>query len=728
MDRILNEHRGRRLDYGQQEAKLAAQAEGLTFRGWFFGLVSCILLSAVVMYWDNILRQTATSLNLLAPQSVFLLLFFIVVFNMGLARLSGWFRLTRQDLALIFCMTILCNPLPGFGFMSYLLAAQMGPLYLASPENQWKDSVLPYLPAELTAHDPVDPASTDPRPVEWFYQGLPHIEEGVGGFWANFTAIPWGTLIGPYAWWCLALVFMLGLFFALSGLLHRTWSERERLPFPVIQVPEQMMDGFFPGALGSERKPFFLDRMALWGIGICFLLHSWNFLPNYVSKWPAIPLHIYHIDGTYLTEVPWRYMWPFPFKIIPSVIGFMYLVSIEVSFSMWFFFAVALKILQVIACGWFGVADNGWAFMWQRNGTQGCFFNIGVGALFAMVLAGFFMARSHLWQSLKQALGLEPQERDPLSLSPRVLWAVLAVCFLGGVGWLVYFRVSVAWAVFAVVVLTLISVGVARMVAEGGVMYIKCLSSPTDLMVATFSPAQIGSQNLVVTGMWGKVFEFDFYRMAPMITVMGALHTAALARMKPRWLLAGLSAALLLSFVVNFFSCHYTAYTHPGGATDLGWAFNSWPKGFYGEQAAWSREIKHWETLQKEREESGAAITAAEVPTVARTDWRRLSWLGVGATVMWLFLFARTRIFWWPHPLGIVLWMGFQGIYSMWFSYFLGWLIKLLLVRFGGQRQFLRWRRFFVGLIVGEALAVIFWIFFAWFMGKTGSVYSLEYN
>jgi hypothetical protein len=216
--------------------------------------------------------------------------------------------------------------------------------------------------------------------------------------------------------------------------------------------------------------------------------------------------------------------------------------------------------------------------------------------------------------------------------------------------------------------------------------------------------------------------------MAPMITVMGALHTAALARMKPRWLLAGLSAALLVSFVVNFFSCHYTAYAHPGGATDLGWAFNAWPKSFYGEQASWSREIKHWETLQKEREESGATIATAEVPAVARTDWRRLSWLGVGAVVMWLFLFARTRIFWWPHPLGIVLWMGFQGIYSMWFSYFLGWLIKYLLVRFGGQRQFLAWRRFFVGLIVGEALAVIFWIFFAWFMGKTGSVYSLEYN
>jgi len=216
--------------------------------------------------------------------------------------------------------------------------------------------------------------------------------------------------------------------------------------------------------------------------------------------------------------------------------------------------------------------------------------------------------------------------------------------------------------------------------------------------------------------------------MAPMITVMGALHAGAQARMKPRALLAGLSAALLVTFVVSFFSAHHMAYTHPGGANDLGWVFNYWPKWYFGEQAATVRELRHWEKKKQEHAEAGEPIPASEVPAAARTNWRRIGWMGAGAAVMFLFLFLRTRIFWWPHPIGYVLWMGFQSIYAMWFSYFLGWLAKFLLVRFGGQRQFLRWRRFFVGLIIGEALAVVFWIFVAWYCNKTGTVYDLQYN
>ena len=627
---------------------------------------------------------------------------------------------------MIFCMIVLINPLPAVGFMSYLMAAQMGPQYFARPENNWKEDLLPLIPPELSAHDPADALSADPRPVEWFYHGLPNVSESMV---ENFQAIPWGHLAGPYAWWCLALLFMLGLFFALSGLLHPVWSERERLPFPVIQVPEQMMDGFFPQARGEGmERPFFLDRMALWGIGITFALHGWNYYANYADNWPSVPMHITHIDWTYLTETPWRYMQPFMFKIFPSVIGFMYLVSLEVSFSMWFFFAVVLKICSMIACGTFGLADNGWAFMWAREGAHGMFFNQGVGALFAIVLAGLFMARQHLWTTLKQAVGAMPEDRSPFRLSSRTLWGMLLLCFLGAVAWLCHFRVSLHWAILAVLILTLISVGAARLVAEGGVMYIKCFATPQELMQVVFTPAAIGSQNLIVTGVWGKVFEFDFYRMAPMINIIGALHAGTQSRTKPRWLLAGLGSALLLTFVVGFFSANYMVYTTPGGARSLGWVFNYWPNWFYGEQTGNIRQIKHWEELKRQSAETGAPIPKSEVPAVARTNWTRIGWMGVGGAVMFFFLFMRTRVFWWPHPIGYVLWMGFQGIYAMWFSYFLGWLAKFLLVRFGGQKQFLRWRRFFVGLIVGEALAIVFWIIVAWIMDHHGSVYRLDYN
>jgi hypothetical protein len=49
----------------------------------------------------------------------------------------------------------------------------------------------------------------------------------------------------------------------------------------------------------------------------------------------------------------------------------------------------------------------------------------------------------------------------------------------------------------------------------------------------------MGAKNMVVTGLWGKVFEFDYYRMSPMINIIGSLHLSARAKMKPTVLLAG---------------------------------------------------------------------------------------------------------------------------------------------------------------------------------------------
>jgi len=74
------------------------------------------------------------------------------------------------------------------------------------------------------------------------------------------------------------------------------------------------------------------------------------------------------------------------------------------------------------------------------------------------------------------------------------------------------------------------------------------------------------------------------------------------------------------------------------------------------------------------------------------------------------------------------MWMGMQSVTSLWFSYFLGWLIKFLVVKFGGQSVYLSLRRFMLGIIIGEALAVIFWTIIAWYTGVNGGTYSLEYN
>jgi hypothetical protein len=82
-----------------------------------------------------------------------------------------------------------------------------------------------------------------------------------------------------------------------------------------------------------------------------------------------------------------------------------------------------------------------------------------------------------------------------------------------------------------------------------------------------------------------------------------------------------------------------------------------------------------------------------------------------GAVVTALCSFLRLRYDAWPlHPVGFLLVYGW-GINRMWFSIFLGWLLKVLVVKYGGAKMLRNIRPFFLGMILGEAGGGLTWTF-----------------
>ena len=62
----------------------------------------------------------------------------------------------------------------------------------------------------------------------------------------------------------------------------------------------------------------------------------------------------------------------------------------------------------------------------------------------------------------------------------------------------------------------------------------------------------------------------------------------------------------------------------------------------------------------------------------------------------------RTRFAWWPlHPVGYLV-AGSFGLFRLWLPIFVTWLIKSLLLRYGGMSAYQKARPFFFGLIMGE--------------------------
>ena len=69
----------------------------------------------------------------------------------------------------------------------------------------------------------------------------------------------------------------------------------------------------------------------------------------------------------------------------------------------------------------------------------------------------------------------------------------------------------------------------------------------------------------------------------------------------------------------------------------------------------------------------------------------------------------RGAFLWWPfHPVGYALAVSYAMDY-FWFAFFVSWLIKALIVRFGGMKAHNTAIPFFLGLILGDYVTGSLW-------------------
>lgn len=98
------------------------------------------------------------------------------------------------------------------------------------------------------------------------------------------------------------------------------------------------------------------------------------------------------------------------------------------------------------------------------------------------------------------------------------------------------------------------------------------------------------------------------------------------------------------------------------------------------------------------------------VSTPSAPDHMATAYLGLGFVACLLLSWLRLKFLWWPlHPLGYAVGFSRRTIDWMWFSIFLGWLIKLIIIRAGGLPAYRKLMPFFLGMILGEfAMGVLF--------------------
>ena len=102
-------------------------------------------------------------------------------------------------------------------------------------------------------------------------------------------------------------------------------------------------------------------------------------------------------------------------------------------------------------------------------------------------------------------------------------------------------------------------------------------------------------------------------------------------------------------------------------------------------------------------------------------NWGGWLFTGIGGLIQALLAIARARLAWWPlHPLGFAI-STFFIMTFVWFSVFVAWAIKSVILKHGGPSLYWAARPFFQSLILGQISVSGLWLLIDGFTGVEGN-------
>ncbi|PQV64218.1 hypothetical protein B1R32_10662 [Abditibacterium utsteinense] len=659
---------------------------GVTPRAALLSLLLAAWFGYIVPIIDLQLMNTKLGAGHFPVGGIAVLLFLLVVLNPLLGLFSKKLAFTRNEVLVVYITTLFSCLLPGMGSESFFVAHSIGAFYYATPENQWLSFLQPYLKpwfsAALSGGHGYDEASRAAI-GDWYL--------GNGG-----TNMFWGVWITPLLAWSSLVIASYAMVGCFSVMLRAQWGQYEALSYPLLRLPLEMT----ADADASERpilREFFSNRLMWIGLVAAFFINFVNGLNVYFPDVPPIPLTF--PLGDLFTESPWNQMAPMALIVTPIFVAVTFLLTAEMSFSLWA--GLAIFQIQYILAYYAGFTYGTLPAALGHSGdgvarTFTAFQQVGGYLAYSGVL--LWTARKHFALIARRAFGRQkaaPDEADePLSY-PVAFWGFL-LSFAFVVGWscLAGMRADVAIALWILYLVTVIVL--SRAVIEGGVMFINQGWVPLGSLSQLFGAGTGHWMNAgsIVPGTFLQVSFFQDMRAFIMPQFLHSFKLAQERNIAARRLMALIAAAMLVSMAVGLFVKVKMGYV-AGGLTIHPWFSIVAPQ--YPAQNA--------QTLLRGTQSA---------------DLNNWVWLGMGALATFGMVIARSRFAWFPmHPLGYLLALTAPTQRAC-FSFFLGWFIKTTITRFGGHDSYKKCVPLALGVILGESTSFIFWLLIDFWQGRTG--------
>jgi hypothetical protein len=630
---------------------------------------------------DVYMGQTYMVGNFLPISVIGLLTVLVMVVSPLLHRISPRYRLRPAELAVIVALPLAACVVPGSGFLRSFTPAMMLPIHYEKTQPSWqKNQVLSFVPEGLIVK------VTDPKDEEAvlgsFLQG-----KGTTTQHISLQDVPWNAWMPVLKRWVpFFLVFMIALI-GLSVVFHRQWSTHEHLVYPVAEFVKLLTGGD-----DKHAYPAILRRRVFWyAFSPVLLLH----LVNGFQAWRPSSIAIPHmVDITPIKEL-------FPMLSEGFGSGFLWKTQIYFSIVAFAYFLPSDIALSLGLAAFMTAVFSGLLLTYGINATyewigageiQGLMF----GAYLAMFVMILYSGRAYYARVLAASFTLRGGQS---AVEPVAVWGCRIFLFGSVVAAFIMHAMGLPWlyAVLMLLLFVILFSCMSRACAETGLVFMQPSWQAAGVLVGLMGSAALGPEVLAVAALLCVVISID-PREAMMPYIVNALRIGENAGVKRSRLAPLMTATLVIGLIGGLAMVLWLQYDRGVGLND-GWATSAVPRMGLG---LLDTQI----TLLKANNVFDQVCASNWLDRLSLLQPKRsfMQFLGLGFALFTVFAILRMRFSGWPlHPILFLAWFTFPAAAFSW-SFFVGWAVKAVVVKFGGGNTYQSGKALMVGVIAGDLM------------------------
>jgi len=633
----------------EHKLKPRKRNSGVTLRS----IIITVILVPLNYYWVIVGETEMGGGTYMLPSlvvpfyNVVFCLFIVICLKFLLEKLLKVSLLSQGELLTIYILLSSACALCSVNMMTALMETLGHASWFATPENEWEDLFIRYLPNWLSVQDK--------HILRGYYEGESTLyePEHIKSWLA--PALNWSAFV-----FALVLVML-----CINAILRKQWTERERLSYPIIKLPL---------GITSAEDNFFASKLTWIGFAVAGTITMMNALSFLYPSIPSIPIHRRGI-GHLFTEKPMSAIRTggFNLSFYPFALGFSFLMPLELAFSCWFFYLVGkLELIFNSITGWNPLGGiPGWSSAPEfPYGVERAF-----GASASLIIFMLWNGRRHLKDVILRILGRWPVEDSHEAMPYRS--AVLGIIL--GLGFLVIFSGRIGIPIWVAIVFFAIyfalSVMLTRVRVELGLFThpMRGMMAPEILITFTGTRA-LGTEALTAISLF-RWFNFGFPNH-PMPHQLEGLKLSERAGINNRKMAIGIMAITAFGALGMFWVFLHIFYK-VGALSGGGWARGGGRHAF--------EPLQSWISNPRE------------------PNYPSILFMGVSFVFSTFLSVMRLRFIWWMfHPIGYMVANLQWAMRNFWNCMLIGSIAKWLILKYSGPKGHQQAVKICIGLILGD--------------------------